>query len=271
MLNPSYGMALVTGASGGIGREFALQLSRAGWRLILVGRNADRLAETRRALDGRTAEESVEIRADLSERGSAAALHEECARRALAVELLVNNAGAGLFGECANLPIDGVEAMLGLNILSLTTLCALFGSDMRSRGSGKILNVGSLAGNFALPYFASYAASKSYVLSYSLALRAELRPSGVSVSCVLPGYVRTLFDESAGIASPAYRSFSERNGMKASAVARSGLGALARDRPYAAAGLRNKITAALSILVPRSALPALAKPLLDRMTRGSKS
>jgi uncharacterized protein len=271
MLNPSYGMALVTGASGGIGREFALQLSQAGWKLILVGRDRARLGETRLALSGRAAEESVEIQADLSDRGSAAVLHEACASRGLAVELLINNAGAGLFGESAGLPVGRVESMLGLNILSLTTLCALFGADMSAKGSGRILNVGSLAGNFALPYFASYAASKSYVLSYSLALRAELRPSGVSVSCILPGYVRTGFDESAGIASPAYRSFSASNGMDAAAVARAGLGALARDRPYAVAGFRNKISSVLSKLIPRSALPALAKPLLDGMTRGRKA
>ena len=157
--------------------------------------------------------------------------------------------------------------MLSLNILSLTSLCGLFGGDMESRGSGRILNVGSLAGEFALPYFASYAASKSYVLGYSLALRAELRASGVSVSCLLPGYVRTGFDENAGIASPAYRAFSVRSGMDAARVARIGLRALGKNRPYAIAGSRNKIASCLAKLVPRSALPAMAKPLLDRMTR----
>lgn len=220
-----------------------------------------------RSFGGRGAEESIAIIADLSARGAGIALHEQCAARGLAVELLVNNAGSGLFGKSAELPSDKVEAMLSLNILSLTSLCALFGRDMSARGRGRILNVGSLAGGFALPYFASYAGSKSYVLSYSLALRAELRASGVAVSCVLPGYVRTSFDDSAGIASTAYRSFSAKNGMDASAVARAGLRALDRDRPYAVAGARNKIALVLSGLIPQSALPAMAKPLLDHMTR----
>jgi uncharacterized protein len=269
MLKPTYGMALVTGASGGIGREFALQLAASGWKLILVARNEKRLDETRQALKGAAADQAVAIKADLSARGAARALYAECEARKLPVELLVNNAGTGLFGQCVELSEEKVEGMLALNILSLTSLCALFAKPMRERGSGRILNVGSLAGGFALPYFASYAASKSYVLSYSLALRAELRSSGVSVSCILPGYVRTGFDDSAGISSPAYRKFSERSGMEAEAVARAGLRALERDRPYSVAGAGNKIGAALSVLVPRSALPALAKPLLDRMTRRS--
>jgi short-subunit dehydrogenase len=209
----------------------------------------------------------VAIRADLAGRGAGIGLHETCAKRGLEVELLVNNAGAGLFGPSADLAAEGVEAMLGLNVLSLTSLCALFGRDMKARGKGRILNVGSLAGNFALPYFASYAASKSYVLSYSLALRAELKKAGVSVTCVLPGYVRTSFDDSAGIASPAYRAFSAAAGMEAAAVARAGLHALDRGRPCSVAGASNKVAAALSKLVPRSAMPALAKPFLDRATR----
>lgn len=261
-------MALVTGASGGIGREFALLLARSGWKLILVGRNEGRLEATREALNGAAADGSIIIKADLSAPRAGIELHGECAKRGLEVELLVNNAGAGLFGLSSDLGAEEVEGMLNLNILSLTSLCALFGRDMKAKGSGRILNVGSFAGNFALPYFASYAASKSYVLSYSLALRAELRKAGVSVTCVLPGYVRTGFDDSAGIASPAYRAFSSAAGMGASAVASSGLRALAWDRPYATAGLRNKIAAALSALVPRSALPAAAKPFLDRVTRG---
>lgn len=268
MLEPSYGMALVTGASGGIGKEFAIQLSHRGWDLILVGRNEERLEETRRSLDGRRAESSIAIKADLSDRGAGVALHADCRKRGYAVELLVNDAGSGLFGPSTALPAERIESMLSLNILSLTSLCGLFGGDMESRGSGRILNVGSLAGEFALPYFASYAASKSYVLGYSLALRAELRASGVSVSCLLPGYVRTGFDENAGIASPAYRAFSERSGMDAARVARIGLRALGMNRPYAIAGSRNKIASCLAKLVPRSALPAMAKPLLDRMTRG---
>ena len=108
MLEPSYGMALVTGASGGIGKEFAIQLSHRGWDLILVGRNEERLEETRRSLDGRRAESSIAIKADLSDRGAGVALHADCRKRGYAVELLVNDAGSGLFGHSTALPAERI-------------------------------------------------------------------------------------------------------------------------------------------------------------------
>jgi short-subunit dehydrogenase len=265
MISPRYGKALITGASGGIGAEFARQLSLAGWELIAVGRDEARLEALLGSLEGAGARGSVAVVADLSEPSAAERLYGECERRGLEVELLVNNAGSGLFGRSDGLPAPKVEAMLRLNVLALTELCALFARGMRERGGGRILNVGSVAGEFALPYFASYAASKSYVLSYSLALRAELRRDRVGVTCLLPGYVRTGFDAAAGISSPAYLAFSSRAGMSAAAVARAGLRALASDRPCSAAGFQNKLAAALGRLAPRSAVPAAAGPILGRM------
>lgn len=266
MLRPSYGYALVTGASSGLGREFAKKLSAAGWKLVLVGRKAERLEETRQGLDGPEAADTVVLTADLSERGAAQRLYDQCRERGLEVELLVNNAGSGLFGRSAELPADKVESMLALNVLCLSSLCSLFGAAMAEKGSGSILNVGSLVGKYALPYFSSYAASKSYVLSYSLGLRSELKGYGVRVSCILPGYIRTDFDERAGIGSPKYRAFSARLGMSPESVAAAGLKSLSRGKAYAVAGGSNKIASALSYLVPRAAMPVLSKPFLDRMT-----
>jgi uncharacterized protein len=265
MIQPRYGKALVTGASGGIGEEFARQLSLSGWETVLVGRNEARLEAVRRSLEGPGAARSVVIPADLSLPSAAEGLAAECGRRGLEVELLVNNAGSGLFGPGIDLPAQDVEAMLRLNILALTGLCALFSARMREKGGGHILNVGSLAGNFALPYFASYAASKSYVLSYSLALRAELKGWGIGVTCVLPGYVRTGFDAAAGISSPSYLTFSKVAGMGPRAVARAGLRALAAGRPFSTAGARNKAAAVLGRLAPRSVVPAIAGGVLGRM------
>ncbi len=258
-------MALVTGASGGIGAELARLLDKAGWGVILVGRDSSRLEATRRSLAGAAAEASTAISADLSAPGAAEALHAECRARGLRVELLANNAGSAVFGPAAGQDPSRTEAMLGLNVLALTSLCSLFGRDMIAAGSGRILNIGSMAGDYALPYFGAYAASKSYVHSFSLALRAELRGSGVGVTCVLPGYVRTGFDHAAGISSEAYLKFSESAGMSAAKVAAAGLRALEADRPIAVAGGANKVAAALGRLVPRSAMPVLAKIMLDRI------
>ncbi len=259
------GFALVTGATGGIGRAFCARLARDGWAVALAGRDARRLAAASSALEGPRAGESATLVSDLSAPGAAEALKAECDERGIEVDLLVNNAGAGLFGPSVELPPDRVAAMVSLNVTALTCLCASFGARMAARGGGAILNVGSFAGNQATPYFASYAATKSYVLSYSLALRAEMAGTGVQVSCLLPGYVRTGFDEAAGIGSEKYRAFSRSNSLDADTVARIGLRCLAANRPYVIAGARNALAAFAFGLLPRSAPPVLMKSFLDRL------
>jgi short-subunit dehydrogenase len=263
--------ALVTGASGGLGEAFARRLADEGWNLVLAARNKERLAALAESIGSGAGVKAETVAIDLSERGAGRRLHDECAGRGLEIGLLVNNAGSGLFGESVELPPDRVEAMLGLNVVALTELSSLFGKDMKARRRGKILNVASLAGRGSMPYFASYGATKSYVLNYSLALRAELKPYGVGVSCILPGYIRTSFDGNAGITSAAYRAFSDRNAMEADAVAARGLRLLARGRGYAIAGGINKLSALGMALLPPSRLPFLMKPFLDRLVADKKS
>lgn len=264
-MNPSYMHALITGASGGLGREFARQLAARGKPCILVGRDSARLEAVRMEMPEPVRGQSVVLAADLSTPGAADGLHAACAGRGLAVDTLVNNAGSGLFGPSLSLNTAGVAAMIGLNVTALTVLCQLFGSDMRSRGAGAILNVGSFAGLNATPFFATYAATKSYVLNYSLALRAELSGSGVSVTCLMPGYVRTGFDEHAGIVSEAYKRFSKSNSLPADIVARIGLDAMDRHRAAVIAGGRNRLAAVLFGLLPRTAPPAIMKHFLDSL------
>jgi len=257
--------ALVTGASGGIGKEFANRLAAEGWAVVLVGRNADTLEAVKAGLPGANGSDAVVIPCDLSKPGAAERLYAACAEKGLRVEMLVNNAGSGVFGESLDLAPAALEAMVNLNVSALTNLCALFGKDMKARGSGRILNVGSFAGLNATPYFASYAATKSYVNAYSLALRAELKASGVVVTCLLPGYVRTGFDDNAGVQSEAYRKFSNANSLGADEVAAIGLKALSRGEASIIAGARNRFAAAMFGLLPRAAAPAIMKPFLDRL------
>lgn len=260
---------MVTGATGGIGEEFARLFAQRGRRLILTGRRRERLETVAALLHDLGSPETAIIEADLSLPGAAAALHAECHKRGLVVETLVNNAGSGLFGPAAELAPEKVEAMIALNVTSLTTLSTLFGRDMAALGKGAILNVGSIAGKAPMAYFASYGASKAYVHSFSLALRAELKSSGVVVSCLLPGYVRTAFDDNAGVTSRAYKAFSSRNAMDAARVAAIGLRALDRGGAIVIAGGTNKFAASLMALLPASLLPGLMKPFLDRLrTRG---
>ena len=257
------GFALVTGASGGIGLEFARQLAADAWPVVLVGRNEATLVSARDGLGGPAGHRVIPC--DLSKPGAAVELYSACIRQGIVIELLVNNAGAGIFGEATDLAPADVEAMVNLNVSALTNLCALFGADMKKRGAGRILNVGSFAGLNATPYFASYAATKSYVLSFSLALREELRPSGVGVTCLLPGYVRTGFDDNAGIRSERYKRFSKANSLGPEVVARLGLAALGREAAYTIAGGRNRFAAFLFGLLRRSAPPRLMKRFLDSL------
>jgi uncharacterized protein len=255
------GHALVTGASGGIGKEFAIQLAAEGWPVVLVGRNEAKLAAVMESLGGQSGH--CVVPCDLSKPGAAEALHAACVRRGIAVDLLVNNAGSGLFGETlAHAPAD-IEAMVNLNVSALTNLCALFGADMKKRGAGSILNVASFVALNATPYFASYAATKSYVLSFSLALRAELGSSGVGVTCLLPGYVRTDFDDNAGIRSERYKRFSKANSLEPGIVARHGLLALKRGTAFTIAGGMNRCAAFFFGLLPRMAPPLIMKRFLD--------
>jgi short-subunit dehydrogenase len=275
-MEQSRSYALITGASGGIGKEFALQLAGADKPLVLVGRNRSRLEAVKaeivgiRAAAGHSAaspvaSETVVIPCDLSEPGAAMRLHANCTDKGLVVDMLINNAGSGLFGQAIDLDPNGIEAMVNLNISSLTNLCSLFGRDMKKRGFGEILNVGSFAGLNATPFFASYAATKSYVLNYSLALRAELSSAGIQVCCLMPGYVRTDFDANAGIESDRYKSFSHANSMGATEVARIGLNALASRKPAVIAGARNRFAAFLFGLLPRSTPPVIMKKFLDQL------
>lgn len=261
-------LALVTGASQGVGREIANILAKKGWNLLIVARSKDKLEALQQELGSKYAVSVDCYCTDLSQPVAAQQIFEYCVQKAHSVDLLVNNAGAGLFGESVELG-DKALSMLNLNVLTLTALCAVFGKDMKERKSGSILNIGSIAGNQPTAYFASYAASKSYVFNYSLALRQELRPYGVNVTCVQPGYIRTNFDNSCNIKSEAYKRFSYKNGMTAQAVAACAVKAVLAKRSFVRAGFANKCAAFFSGMMPRNALAAILALSVRNMTKDS--
>ena len=256
---------LVTGASGGLGREFSLQFAEKGRNMILASRDTAKLSALKDEIEQNRGIRAEIIQADLAAAGGALALYTECSKRGFIVDTLINNAGRGIFGKSTEIPFEETELMLTLNILSLTSLCSLFGQDMAERGGGRILNIGSVAGNQPTPYFASYAASKNYVLMYSLALREELAPYGVTVTCLLPGYVRTNFDENAKIASERYREFSRNHSMSAERVASIGIKALERGKGAVIAGFTNRVASFFSSLVPKGTLARILRYSVERM------
>ncbi len=242
--------ALISGGASGIGFEFARLLARSGWELILTGRNMEKLERARTELGEEFGAAVDTKRADLSDPQSPHELYRDFGELKGGVFLLINNAGSGLFGPFIDQSPAEAAQMLSLNITGLTLLSLLFGKRMAEAGEGFILNVGSLAGRSPMPFFAAYGASKSYVRNFSLALRAELKPQGVRVCCLEPGYVRTSFDENAHVDSEAYRKFSDRNAMTAEQVAAAGLKALFCGRPLFVPGIANRLLGGLTRILP---------------------
>ncbi len=251
--------ALVTGASSGLGEEFARQLAPAARCLVLVARRGERLEALAAQLAGRHPDLRVLVEvADLGREPERLALVRRLADEGVEPDLLVNNAGMGDYGEFAGADWAKVDAMLQLNVVALTHLARLLLPPMLAGGRGAILNVSSLAGEFPIPDFAVYAASKAYVSSLSEALRIETRRSGVNVVALCPGPVSTEFGEVARRGGEAARPPGGRL-MYTSAprVVRAGLEAAERNRPRVFPGFPVFLLAAVAGALPKAAVRAI--------------
>jgi uncharacterized protein len=249
---------LITGASAGIGAEFARLLAAEGETLIVTARRQDRLealAEELRRAHGVRVETIV---ADLALKESADLLAEKTRALGLEVTTLINNAGFGLTGAFADQPADRVIEMLALNIVALTRLTRIFLPEMRARQAGGIINVASIAAFLPGPYMSVYYASKAYVLSFSEAIAHELRGSGVVVTALCPGATKTEFQEVAGMTdTPLLRRLS----MSSREVARLGLAGHRAGKTVVITGVGNKLTPFAARLVPRGVMARLAASL----------
>ncbi|WP_101783782.1 SDR family NAD(P)-dependent oxidoreductase [Nonomuraea indica] len=185
--------ALVTGASKGLGAEYARDLARRGADLVLVARDGDALAELAAEIRAAHPVDVLTLPADLTDPGGVTRLVAELDERDRAVDLLVNNAGAGTVGPFLATPLDRVVRTVELNVVALVRLTHALGGRMAERGRGGIINLGSTAGFQAMPYQAGYAATKAFVLSFTEALAEELRGTGVRVMAAHPGPTATSF------------------------------------------------------------------------------
>ena len=247
------GVALITGASAGLGAEFARQLAKRGQRLVLAARRKERLDAIAAEVGNARA-----VEADLGKPGAAADLLANVAAEGESVELLVNNAGFGLTGRFAELDASRQREMIDLNVGALTDLCRLVAPQMIERRSGGILNVASTAAFQAGPGMAVYFATKAYVLSFSEALHEELKPHGIKVSCLCPGPTRTEFGAVAGFGE---EGAFDRLAMDAGPVVEAGLKGLERNRAVVVTGMLNKVGAASTRFVPRPLLRRIAGSL----------
>jgi short-subunit dehydrogenase len=243
-------VALITGASAGLGIDFARQLARRGHRLVLVARRKDRLEALAKELGNARA-----VAADLSKKDAAAKLMADLAANGETVDLLVNNAGFGLIGRFAELDAKRLRQMIDLNCGALTDLCRAVAPDMIARKSGAILNVASTAAFQPGPKMAVYFATKAFVLSLSEALHEELKPHGIKVSCLCPGPTRTEFGDVAGFGG---NGLFDKVAMEAPAVVEAGLAGLDRNRAVVVTGWVNKLGAASTRFAPRSVVRRIA-------------
>ena len=191
--NPK-GMALITGASNGIGLELAHLMAQRGHDLLLVARSGDRLATLAAALQREHGVRVRQLALDLATPGAAQTLHHHCKTEGLSVNILVNNAGYGDYKPVADASAGVLHDMLQVNVVALTELSCLFAHDFKRQGHGRIANIGSTSAFQPCPGFASYGASKGYVMLFTEALHAELRGSGVSATVVNPGFTDTGFN-----------------------------------------------------------------------------
>jgi short-subunit dehydrogenase len=245
--------ALVTGASSGLGEVFARELVNRGANVVLVARSQDKLEALAQELRGRF-RVSVEVLAcDLSEPGAGTGLAGRLGERGLQIDVLINNAGFGLFGLLHETDPARLAQEVQLNVAALTELtCALL-PGMRARDRGAVVNVASTAAFQPLPYMAVYGATKAYVLSFTEALWAETRGSGVRVTALCPGATDTAFF------STASDNASIGTRMAPEQVVAAAFRALERRRCSVVPGLVNRLLAGSTRLLPRQAVVRLSE------------
>jgi len=249
---------LVTGASSGLGEEFARQYAAQGRPLVLVARRLEKLQALARDLHERYSVDVIVEQVDLSAITAVVELHKRLRERGITIGVLINNAGYGWQGPFAEEPLDTAMAMLDLDVASITAVTRLFAEDMRARGRGHILMVSSLLAYQGVQNFAVYSASKAYVLRLAEALHSELKRDGVIVTALCPGMSDTGFATAAKQKiTPALKLLM----MQPAPVVRAGIRALQAGRTSVVPGWRNKALVFVTWATPRW----LHKAITDRI------
>lgn len=253
--------ALVTGASSGIGTEFARLLAERGYAVVLSARREDRLETLAAELRREHGVQTLVIAQDLAEPAAATNLYEEIARHGIALEVLVNNAGVGLWGKFETSPWERDRVMIDLNVRTLVELTKRFLPGMVERHNGRILNVASTAAFQPGPFMAVYFATKAFVLSFSEAINEELRGTGVNVTTLCPGPTQSEFFEAAEASDS---QLSKGKLPSAREVASLGIDAMFAGKRTVVHGFANRMLVLLGRLSPRSAVIAGTRKFLER-------
>jgi short-subunit dehydrogenase len=244
---------LITGASSGIGEAFARKLAARGRNVLLVARSEDKLIALCNELGRLTSIRAQYLALDLTNAEARSQLFEETQKRELEIEMLINNAGFGSMGDFLKLDAQRELEMIELNVTALVELTQRFLGPMRERKSGTIINVASTAAFQPVPYMATYAATKAFVLSFSEALWDENRAHGIHVMALCPGVTETNFFEAAGIDRPPMRTV-----QTPEEVVETTLRALTRKKSLVISGWANWFVVEAERFLPRSAVTKVA-------------
>lgn len=254
--------ALITGASSGIGAEFAKALAARQVNLVLIARSTDRLQTLAASLQQQHGIHATVITADLSKEGAANQIMQDIEHKQLSIDLLINNAAFGLYDRFENLSAERDHAQMMVNVTAVVDLThALLPSMLQRAHECAIINVASMAAFQAIPYMAVYGASKAFILSFSLALAEEYRQKGLQVLTLVPGATDTAFYQTSGEIAGANQKRTPAQ------VVTTGLVALEQGRTLAIDGFLNRIMATLSRLASRQ----MAARLMGQLTRPRES
>lgn len=251
---------LITGASGGIGYELAKLFARDHHNLVLVARSGDRLTEVAAELES-SARSVRTIPLDLAQPLAPKFLFDQLQSSGTGVDILINNAGFGAYGEFSRMPIEEILGQIQLNVAALTELTRLFLPAMIARQQGRIMNVASVAGFQPGPLMAVYYATKAYVISFSEAIANEVEKSGVSVTCFCPGATYTGFAKRARVDES--RLF-KVGAMGADKVALDGYRAVMEGRTLAISGAHNWVIAQSTRFAPRKMVTAVSRWVAEK-------
>jgi len=254
--------ALITGASGGIGYELAKLFARDHYNLVLVARSTEKLDQVAAELQSQFGVSVKAVGLDLAAAPAAKFLFDQMQREGIVIDVLVNNAGFGGFGEFAERAEEEILGQIQLNVAALTHLTRLLLPPMLARGAGKVMNVASTAAFQPGPMMAVYYATKAYVLSFSEALANEVAGSGVVVSCFCPGATDTGFAKRAGTENS--RLFKKLRPMNAEVVARDGYRALMAGQVVVISGVQNWLVAQSVRFAPRKMVTAISRWVAEK-------
>ncbi len=259
---PAKQTVLITGASGGIGCELAKLFANDHYNLVLVARTEAKLSELAAGLESQCGITAQPLVCDLSDPSGPQRIFDELQKQRTEIDILVNNAAYGKFGDFAQLPIEDAIAQIQLNIASLTVLTRLLLPHMIASKRGKVLNVASTAGFQPGPLMAVYYASKAYVISFSEAIANELQGTGISVTCLCPGPTDTGFQGRAGVEDS--RLFKQFGPMEAKTVARDGYRALMKGKTLTISGFKNRVLAETVRVAPRKLATAISRWVAEK-------